>query len=165
MTIFISSLDWYRCDEYKNAFFDCQILLSENSIIFWFDHFQLEFEAETLQFCSTHGDSKSPKYEVQTPSQSWWTRIPFFGPSCSQKKHSYMNCSPKKTCSAWFQIFKTSPRLTKCSKLWSECRNGEDPFSRRDYNLDFLKPGHGTRSYGRPKLKTSRFPTIPLYKL
>ena len=56
-------------ETYKSVFFDPQILQPENSMIFWFGHFQLEFGAETLQFCSTHGNSKSSKYEGQTPTQ------------------------------------------------------------------------------------------------
>ena len=67
---------------YKNVFFYCRFLELENSMIFWFGHFQLEFEAETLQFCSTHGDCKSSKYEGQTPSgsgrtrKSWYSQVP-----------------------------------------------------------------------------------------
>ena len=52
-------------------FFICRSLIPEKVAICWFDHFQLEFGAETLQFCSTHVDYKSPKYELETPSASW----------------------------------------------------------------------------------------------
>ena len=51
----------------------------EKVTIFWFDHFELEFGAETLKFCSTHGYYKSPKYERQTPFLSQWTRTSLFG--------------------------------------------------------------------------------------
>ena len=37
----------------------------ENSMIFWFGHFQLEFGAETLQFCSTHGECKSSRINMK----------------------------------------------------------------------------------------------------
>ena len=87
--------------------------------IFWFGHFQLEFGAETLQFCSTHGYSKSSKYEGQTPSQSWLTRRLIFDPNDGKKKHSYLY--DKNTSKSLPNIFQTFARgdFQRQKRIWS----------------------------------------------
>ena len=98
--------------------------------IFWFDHFPLEFGAETLQFRSTHGYYKSPKYERQTPFLSSWTHTSLFGWGCDQIK----TCLYLFRRSVWmrigrgFQEFRLVSwmlisRCVKYMTVWRVCRS------------------------------------------
>ena len=45
---------------------------------FHLEHLEMEFEAETWWFCSTHGGYKTTKFQLQTPSRSAPTENPFY---------------------------------------------------------------------------------------
>ena len=45
---------------------------------FQLEHLEMEFEAETWWFCSTHEGYKTTKFQLQTPSRSAPTGNPFY---------------------------------------------------------------------------------------